>query len=312
MLFNREGNGTLELQMLTGGFSASNDFAAVVNEVKLATGAVAALVGWPVVRKAEDAYEKDDQSQRAFIDAVRLPIAMQVLITHSNDNLVSHDDSGRTIHVDENQKIPFEWMIDRDDRAMRDKYYRSLDLLYAFLEENNIQEWTESDIRKNRLQSIIKTIGQFEDVYPIDHSYYVFYMFQPLAIEIGHRTVRKMVGPDNWTAISGNGCPDDKKTLQWLCRRYTVLSAVVTGVRRWSLEVFPLEIARRFAPTYQGNRSSRAALRTEMEDYLRGIEEQLTDLRDEIAEELAGGMNPYEGFDPMPHNDPRNKFFTAQ
>lgn len=300
----------MELQILTGTFAASNNFDAIAQEIVSATQAVGALVGLSVIEKAESEYLTGGSSD--FYNAVRMPVAVLAVLYHSRNNLVSHEDAGRKFKADENEKMPFEWMIDRDERAQRDKYYRSLDALYAFLEENRVPEWIDSYIRKNRLQSIVRSIEEFEEVYPLDHSWYVYYMCQNLVIEVGSTKVRPMIGPEKWAAIHGTTLSEDDHALLKVCQRFAILMALKTGVQRWGLEVFPLQIARRFAPTYQGNRSSRAATLEEINAYLAGLDQQLEDIREEIAELISDGQNPYDGFDPMPHNDRRNKFFSAQ
>lgn len=120
-----------------------------------------------------------------------------------------------------------------------------------------------------------------------------------------------MIGADLWDEMVGDEPGELAQALLPLCRRYAVLSALITAVRRWNLEVFPLSIARRFAPTYQGNRSSRVALKEEMDAFVEGIEGQLADIREEIAEEMQDG-NPASKFDLMPKGDRRNKYFSAQ
>lgn len=95
------------------------------------------------------------------------------------------------------------------------------------------------------------------------------------------------------------------------CRRYVVLKAVWTAVGRWSLEVFPLAVARRFAPTYQGNKSSRAADLKEISWYLDRLEKEIAAAKEEILEDISG-RGRYEGYRMLPENDPKNKFFTAQ
>lgn len=310
MLFNRDGNGSVELQQITGIFSASNDFSVIASEIEDATRTVAALVGEAVVAKAEKGYYYDKLEMNGLVQAVRQAIAVLAVSRYSRNNLVSHGDHGARLPADENEKIPWEWMIDRDERNQRERWFRSMDALYGFLEKTAEPAWMESDIRKAFKASIVGSLQAFERVYPVDGSYYVYYMLQNLVIE-SQPPIRRMVGAGNWEAMTGSDPQQLHRDLLPLCQRYAIVSALIKAVRRWNLEVFPLTIARRFSPSYQGNKASRVATREEMEAYVAGLEGQLDDIRDEIAEVLSG-ENPFTDFDPIPTGDRRKKFFSTQ
>lgn len=315
-LFNKDNNGPVEIQALTGIYHASNDYSVIETEITDAMRSVTMLIGKAVMDKACAAYDAGDD-ETGLVTAVQLPVAILAVSRYSKNNLVSHEDSGSKVKTDENEKIPFEWMVDRDERAQRERYYRAMDALYAFLENSGMKEWTESEEKKRLSTSVVKTIHDFERIYPVDGSYYVYFMLQNLVIE-RQPSISRMVGADIWKKIlagtteEGDSDKEKVESLVPLCQRYAVLSAIIQAVSRWSLEVFPLSIARRFAPSYQGNRQSQVATREEMQAYLAGLGGQLEEIRLEIAEILSDGVNPWEGADVMPHNDPRNKFFTAQ
>lgn len=309
MLFNLDDRGPEELQQLTGIYLASNDFSVIASELADAKNAVAALVGDAVIQAAEDGYKYGEESTPLSF-AVRKAIAVLAVSRYTKNNLLSHGDHGAKVLADQNEHVPFEWMVDRDQQAQQERWYRSMDALYKVLEDTQEESWMGSDIRKLYKASIIRSLPEFERVYPVDGSYYVYYMLQNLVIEAQPR-IRRMIGADLWDEMVGDEPGELAQALLPLCRRYAVLSALITAVRRWNLEVFPLSIARRFAPTYQGNRSSRVALKEEMDAFVEGIEGQLADIREEIAEEMQDG-NPASKFDLMPKGDRRNKYFSAQ
>ena len=310
MLFNRDGNGSIELQQITGIFAASNDFSVIASEIAEATRTVASLVGDAVIEEAEKNYN-DYGVEDNITAAVRQAVAVLAVSRYTRNTLVSHGDNGSRVVADENEKVPFEWMIDRDERAQRERWFRSMDTLYGLLERTKDESWISSDVRKAYNESIVRTLREFERVYPVDGSYYVYFMLQNLVIE-NQPTVRRMVGAENWTGMTGQDATELQKELLPLCQRYVIISALITAVRRWNLEVFPLTIARRFAPSYQGGKSTRPATKEEMDAFIAGLEGQLGNIRDEIAEVLADGKNPFANFDPLPTGDPRNKFFSAQ
>ena len=309
MLFNKDNNGSEELQEITGYYAAANQFSVIQSEVVDATRVVAGLVGTGVVEAADSAYHNNQDAD--FVAAVRTPIAILAVARYSHGNLVSHEDSGSKVKVDGNEKMPWEWMLDRDERAQQERWYRALDALYAYLDDKKPESWQNSPAKSRIKDSIVKTIEDLEAVYPVDGSYYVYYMLQGLIIE-SQALLHKMMGDSKWSAITADPVAEGDKELLRVCQRWAILSALVKAVRRWSLEVFPLSIARRFCPSYNGGRSSRAATLEEMEAYVSGLEGQIAEARGELAELLADGLNPWRNYDPQPRNDPKNKFFTAQ
>lgn len=252
MLFNKNNDGSEELHALVGTFYASNKFSMIKAELVSAENELAHIVGPDVLQRAAKSYQDGTDSE--FVDVVRMPVALLAISRWSKLLDVSHEDTGRKRKLDDNEKMPFEWMIDRDDMAMKERYFRSLDTLYRYLEENDVAEWRKSAVRRLQEESIVKTIADFEAVYPIEHSYYVFYLMQSLIVESQKLDVKKIFG-DAWRMVTDNS-PDEG--LLYLAQRMTVLTAVIKAVKRWSIAVFPLEIARRFSPTYQGNRENRA------------------------------------------------------
>ncbi|MBQ9660704.1 MAG: hypothetical protein IJV37_05510 [Bacteroidales bacterium] len=308
MLFNRDNKGSEELLQVTGYAFAANVFDAISTEIEDATRTVAGLVGSAVVNLAQTQY--DAGTTDGLVAAVRTPIAILAVARYSRANLVTHTDNGSKVVADGNEKMPWEWMIDRDERAQQDRWYRALDALYAYLDENSITQWQESDAYKRRARSIVRTMDEMEAVYPLDGSFYVFYLLQNLVVECQGK-LRRMMNDDAWSRISGASVAEADRDLLRACQRWAVLSALVTAVRRWSLEVFPLSIVRRFCPSYQGGRSKAAATMAEMDAYVGDLEKQIADTRTEIAELLLDG-NPWQAFNPLPENDPANKYFTAQ
>lgn len=314
-LFNKNGAGPSEIQKLTGIYHASNDYSVIESEINDAMRSVSMLVGKGVIDAASQMYEDGATDEKGLVPAVQLPIAILAVSRYTKNNLVSHEDNGSKVKTDDNERLPYEWMMDRDERAQRERYYRAMDALFAFLEENEISAWMESEERKAVQASVVKTIHDFERVYPIDGSYYVYFMLQNLVIE-RQAALSKMLGAELWKKVlagKADEADEDKvAALVPLCRRYAILSAIIQAVRRWSLEVFPLSVARRFAPSYQGNRRTQTATREEMEAYISGLEGQLDEIRTELVETMEDGRNPWEGADTLPHNDPKKKYFSAQ
>ena len=298
-LFNRDNNGAQELNELTGFYYAANQFANISGEIDFATREIASLVGVEVVKAASDAYQNGESND--LVTHIQRAIACLAVCRYSQQTTVSHEDTGRKVKVDEGDKMPFEWMLDRDDRALREKYYRSLDALFGYLEDENVAEWKDTPQRAIIEESIIKSLFDFERVYPIENSYYTFFMLLPLMVEVQDTILKPKLG-DKWGQIV------EKNTA--LVSRVVILNAICIAATRWSIEVFPLSIARRFAPTYQGDRASTSATMVEMEHYISSLRKQANEALNAVLSALSGENN-YEDYPLLPNNNKKKKYFTA-
>lgn len=289
MLFNKNNNGSEEIYDLTGTFHASTDFKSIQEDVTAAEMEVGDLVGEAVMDAAQKDYDENKDSE--LLQAVRRPIAVLAVAYFARKTGLSVGETGRKLKVDENEKVPFEWMIDRDNLEMKERYYRAIDLLFRFLEKH------ASDLQAKPRHELttVRTIQDFEDVYPIHGSRYTLHKMYPLLQEAEAMLLSK---------ISQDLTSDQMKRA---ARRYVVLQALIIALKRWSLSVFPLEIARQFSPSHEGNRETQPATASEIQWQIVQFSEQANSALEELRH-LQGDV--YEG-KAFPDNKRRNKFFTV-
>lgn len=302
MLFNRNNDGSQELYELTGLFYASNNFQTIAAEIEAATAVVASNVGHDIIADAEASYAGEAPDME-LVNAVRTPIACLAIGNWAKQNLLSHEDTGRKMKVDENERVPFEWMIDRDDRELREKYYRALSALWAYLDAHRDTYGTPLE----ESESLVQTVDDLEKVVPVERSLYCFHLLLPLFVEVQRTKLEKFADASRMAEIRA----DRDGNLAWHARRYVILEALCLAVRRWSLTVFPLMVARRFAPSYQGNNEHAKATLQEMEWYLQGLTADAATAKTELQELLSDGVNGWADVKLVPDNDRRNKFFNA-
>lgn len=307
MLFDKVQNGSEELNSLTGQWFASTPFYLIRTEIDFAAQELGSVVGSEVVEAAEKAYLGGTEPD--FVDAVRLPVAFRAIARYAQLSGVSHEGTGRKVKMDDNEKMPFEWMIDRDDRAMLDRYYRALDALYRYLEKNEVASWMSSPMRALTGRCIVRNLNEFERFYPVGGSSYAFHLFVPLIVEAQENAVEPFVGEEVWKRIYPEVAESDETAMRLRSRAalLSVLTALVTAARRWSLDILPLSVARRFSPSYQGNRESRAAETKEIDWFIDKTNAQIAQVKDELKK-LAGASGEAE---LLPKNDPANKFATV-
>lgn len=302
MLFDKFGTGSNELSELTGLFYSSNNFNTIAAEISAATDTVASIVGRDIIAAAEESYDSMSPDMK-LVDAVRLPIACLAIRNWAKQNLISHEDTGRKMKVEEGEKMPFEWMIDRDDRELQEKYYRALDGLWRYIDSDK-DTWGTS-LAEN--ESLIQTVDELEKVFPIDGSLYTFHLLLPLFVEVQRTKLERFLRAVHLSEIRSN--PDS--ALAYNARRYVILEALALAVRRWSLSVFPMMVARRFAPSYQGNNEFSKATLQEIKWYLENIADDASVAKEDIQSCLGENEGGWGKVKLIPDNDPRNKFFSC-
>lgn len=293
MLFNKNNNGSEELYRLTGTFKASTDYAAIENDIADAISSLRPLLG-DVLKHAEEAYENGSDAE--LVRLVQRAVATKALAYFAKNTGLSHGGTGRKIKTDENEKIPFEWMIDRDDRELTERHYRALDQLLSYLDENNVESWNGSATAKSREKLFLKDFDRFERVYPVNGSRYTFYKLIPLISEAEAR-LGAMLGTDEF--------PDIEETAT-----YIVLTALAEALGRWSLSIFPLEISRQFSPSYQGNNEKQLATLEEINRTLRNFKKSARFAYNVIAAKVKETA-PAAEREIIPEGDKKNKFFTV-
>lgn len=294
MLFNKDNKGSEELYEITGTFKASTDFAVIENDIDDAISGLRPFLGG-VIEAAETLYQ-DGNSDDLLVRLVQRAVATRALAYFAKNTNLSHGETGRKIKLDENEKIPFEWMIDRDDRNLIERHYRALDALLRYLEENNPESWKDSAAAKSRANLFLKNFSDFEDIYPVNGSVYTFYKLIPLISEAEAR-LGGLLGTDSFPDI-----PETKK--------YIVLSALAEALGRWSLSIFPLEISRQFSPSYQGNNEKQLASIQEIQRTIVNFKKGAREAYNAIAYKV-NHSNPAADRTLIPEANKKDKFFSV-
>lgn len=183
MIFNRGNKGTEELRTLTGNYFANNDFSKVSGQIGLVTETIKALIGDDTYREIENLYVANSDSD--IIGFVQRPIAILSTLRLYQRNDLSHEDDGRKMKIDpDNEKLPWEWQLQRDDQIHMEDYYQALDVLMKKLEKNSTgsvwgDAWHQSTAYKIA-QSLLLNSGQYLSWYVgIENPYHTYYFLLP-------------------------------------------------------------------------------------------------------------------------------------
>ena len=320
MIFNRPSvNGAVEIHNLIGvSYYANNDFIAIRPHIIDETRTIIKHIGREVYDRAENSYfgklspaEKIDDK---LVALVQTAIALMAVFRYNQANIMGHEDTGRKIKIDNaHEKLPWEWMYDRDDAALLRRAYIAIDILIEFLENSKIEEWMQSKKRTACRSLFISTWNEFDKVYPIDESPRFFYELTPFIREAQERWLLDAMTPQAYTDlqnkyIKNTVSSENDKRLLFLVQRYLPLRTIEIACSRLAVSVFPEGIVQRFMDK-NGMRNSRVAPDDMRREYARNIGKEADDALNDIKLFIQQTTADQLQYPVMPKNNRKNKFF---
>src|SRR5690606_20037377 len=162
-----------ELANLTGSWYENNVFERIVTDIKNETYELGKLIGSAIITKAEEIAGKEEPSPEEVktLEFVKTAIALASVYRYFQSNLVSHEGNGRKKKIDAaNEKIAWEWEIERDDQSHLIKVQQAQDQLIEWLEEKNIAGFNQSGERQEINSLFLNNTRVFNYFFPIDNS----------------------------------------------------------------------------------------------------------------------------------------------
>ncbi|WP_185213762.1 DUF6712 family protein [Sphingobacterium mizutaii] len=307
-----------ELRKLTSSWYASNDFERIEQDIELETEELAKILGDAIIEQAETIAEKElpSKEELRLLKRIQLPIALMSTFRYYQSNIVSHDQSTRKIKIDdENEKLPWEWMLDRDDAAHLSKAQRAVDRLIAYLDSSNNNIWNDSDQKKAAKKLFVSNTEIFGEYYPIDNSARFYYLAIPLLKEVQTDKIRKALGPDYKPLLEGlqNSTPlsELQQELLDLARRAQVLATIALAVRRLNTKVLPDGIVKAMKSERQTTNANRPADLAEISYFSKRMEMDAFEAIDEIKRKRYENSPEYLEYKLLPNNDPKDKFAST-
>lgn len=323
MIFNKNNNGADELRELSGNYYANNKFDNMPGYIMLATAELKMIIGTLVYNLAETAYHSTDVTPAniGLVPYVQLPIAILATFNMYRQNDVSHEDSGRKVKIDaNNEKIPWQWQLDKDDEMQLDKYYSSVDALIDYLDGANLNEWKNSEFKKATKTLLINTAQKFDRYFPIGGSGRIFILLLPFLRETELK-LKRQFGTDwaryltaeateSGSGSSGVGLGDpennDAEVLEYLLPAIPLLTMSV-AVQRLPLGVIPQGVVRNFSSRSDARETSTAANVSEIKVMADWMEDQAEEMID-MAKRVRNNTTEIQ---LLPTNSVLNKFMRV-
>ncbi|RPJ58289.1 MAG: hypothetical protein EHM12_07995 [Dehalococcoidia bacterium] len=313
MIFNKDGNGLREIRHYCQWVLGSYDFADLVNDIILAEEEVKNTVGAEVFIRAERHYLSSDYTfsddiyhsrvdgngnyyhydsgngsnsgsgsgsgdlvdiNDMLVTRIQRVVALIAYREFSINNDLSHGPTGRRVMIDkENEQMAWEWMIERDDDGLVKKANRAFDRLIAFLDEQNISEWTGSDIYRQTKELILPDSKTFNDTYPIDNNRRLYLAMVPFIKENQRKYIKPLITTyynDLMIGLRNNILGTSiLKDIYELCKLPLALFTIHTAIKRLSMKLLPDAVVQEYKSSATGRSGSFPVKQSEKEQLLR-------------------------------------------
>lgn len=264
-------NGSTELKSLLGFIDADIKFEKIKPDVITATKELVKLIGKPVYELVLETYHDagSDEDDAHLIYLTRYPIAIKAYALLAPSNDIAHTANGRKMRQDENQKQAFEWMLDRDNTALEKRYYRALDDLLQYLDDNS-DTWKESEAYKKSHRLFVRTTGDFDEYFKID-SRLILIMLEPGLRQCEQNEILPRISKAKFdsfkSVLANNGIIDDETELQLLSliKEACVYYALAWSMMRLSVHIFPEGILQAYTSDRMTTQGKLPAVKQETE-----------------------------------------------
>jgi hypothetical protein len=327
LLFQTTGtSGSTEIKNLLGALDADIKIQNLIPDLITSTNDVIDLIGIEVYNKAIAAYNNGDISEenKPFVYAVRYPIAVNAYRLFAPSNDISHTNNGRKMKQDDNEKLPFQWMIDADNAAMEKRYYRALDDLIKFLDRSKVTPetsttlytvWTNSDAFKATQKLFIRTVSEFDEVFPIQ-SRLLLIKLAPGISKCEQYEIRPRVGVAKFnalkSALKSNTAISDATDLELirLIREASVAYSLAWAMPRLSVQLYPEGVLQHISST-DTTKGKKAPAKSETEAARQSFMEDANRAFTEIEKLLEPPLAIDETAVILPAQTYGDKYFSA-
>lgn len=175
-----------------------------------------------------DSLLKNDDEKK---DALRCAVANLTLAKQLVFNVLSLRKADVDVYKSEQEQMK---------RAYRDNYFNSMDTLLQLLDSD--EEWKKTDTYQRMNQLQLKTVAEFDRVYPIDNSYLYFFRCIPIQQE----------ALDDYAGSYYDRLKKDDATTRRKLDRTLAKLVVAISLRRFDILEFPTTIRNLFEETTAG------------------------------------------------------------
>lgn len=264
-----------EINDLLGFIDADIYLAKIRTEVYSATRTLVKLIGLETYEYGVSLYEKDEVNQtdadKFFIQALQHAIITDAYRIYAPSGDVSHTKNGRKMRHTEHEKAAFEWMINRDNEALEKRYYRALDTLLVWLDENDPEvkaangadpavKWKDTDAFKKTHRLFVRNTSDFDEYFAIE-SRYLLMKLSPGLYQAERDEIRPRIGKEAYDKLKADlqSGTDVDEILLSLIKEACVYYALAWAIPRLRVTLLPEGILQQYNSDRSNIKASKPA-----------------------------------------------------
>ncbi|AXP79169.1 hypothetical protein CJ739_69 [Mariniflexile rhizosphaerae] len=271
LLFDFNPNkGSDELKALIGHIDKDINFVNLKSDIESATTDLIKIIGQPVYDAVLAKYEAGSalEADIELIFKVRYPIALNGYSSYARASDVQHGNNGRKIRVDEKYKVPFEWMIDRDNEIFERKYYKAVDDLIDYLDATSAT-WKASNAYKDSQKYFVRLTSDFDEFFPIN-SRLLLMKLQPGFRQCERKSIVPLITQTTYDALKlkleeATVLTSEENILISLIKEACVYHALAWGMRVLRVALFPEGVLQRFTSDRMSTKATKPPEKMEAE-----------------------------------------------
>jgi hypothetical protein len=320
LLFDKDNNGDKELKELLGFINADFKFKNMKSDIITATNDIIGIIGQETYATAVTAYKKTDPTadDKDLYYAIRYPIAVEGYRRYAPSNDLLHTQSGRKNISETHEKAPFEWQIDRDNKSLERRFYRGLDDMIIYLDVES-EVWKESDNYKETIKLFIRTTKQFDDIFPIGNSRFLFLKLLPGIKKTQEYDILPRIGQETYWNIlkklSGEELPDFtiNQNLLLKIKEAIAYKSMAWALPRYSAQLFPEGTLQSYTPDRVTTQSKQVPVKSEVPSIVQLLNQDADLAFAKIETIIAAdkSVDPVEISKLTPYYDPNDPFLTT-
>lgn len=232
LLFKETGFG-IDYKELLGFVAADINFKMIKPDIINATKEIIKIIGKYTYDEIYGHY--DSGSQQDLVHATRYAIGLNAQRLYMPSADLKHSNNGRVMRSSDEEKSPFEWMLDRDNKNLEIKYYKAVDNLLDLLADNTNYQASASYKSLNNL--IVHKTSDFDDFYPIESRLLLLKLIPGLRLAEYQEIYHALTQTDYELAHSDIGQLDDSLVIY--IKGALIYSALAWSMSRLSVNLLP-------------------------------------------------------------------------
>lgn len=243
LLFNRNNEGSKEIKEILGFTDKDIRFEKMKPTIIPATDDLILLIGQPIYDALLGIYNAESASEidKEFVNRAQYVILLEAYRNFTIDNDLSHSPNGRFNRVEQNQKIAFEWQIERNNKSMERKYYKAIDALINFM-DLKVTAWKNTEAYKASHELFVRLTKDFDFYFNIECSRYLYLKLCPGLRKFEREEILPRIGKEKFNDFKTklkNNLSDVDTVLLELIKEATVFLSLSWAIPRMSAQLFP-------------------------------------------------------------------------